>query len=114
MIAGDVLVVFHHLVDDTVRSKFDDTVRYGLDEFVVVRSEKNITLIKLQVVVECLDRFQVKVVSWSIKYKRICISGYIRAFVRPCNTFPSCHGYQSDVPCRLCSYDAYRLQSLGR
>ena len=36
VIAGDVFVVLHHLVDDTIWSKLDDTVRNGLDELVVV------------------------------------------------------------------------------
>ena len=55
MVAGDVFVVLHHLVDNTVWSELDDTVRNGLNELVVVRSKEHITLVELQVVVECLD-----------------------------------------------------------
>ena len=74
VVAGDVFVVLHHLVDDTVWSELDDTVRNGLNELVVVRSEKYITLVELQVVVERLDRFQVQVVGWSVKNQAVRIT----------------------------------------
>ena len=74
MVASDIFVVLHHLVDDAVRSEFDDTVGHGLDELVVVRSEEHITLIELQVIVECLDRFEVEVVGRRIENQAIGIA----------------------------------------
>ena len=40
----------------------------------VMRRKEYITLIKFQVVVECLDRFQIEVVSWCIKNQAVGIS----------------------------------------
>ena len=74
VVACDVFVVLHHLVDDTVWSELDDTVRNGLDELVVMRSEEHITLIELQVVVERLDRFEVQVVGWSVENQAVGIA----------------------------------------
>ena len=62
-VAGDVFVVFHHLVDDAIRSEFDDAVGDGLDELVVVTAEEHIAFIELQVVVECLDALEVEMVG---------------------------------------------------
>lgn len=36
VVGCDVFIVFHHLVYDTVRRKFDDTVRDSLNKFMVV------------------------------------------------------------------------------
>ena len=72
--AGDVFVVLHHLVDDTVRGKLDDAVGHGLDEFVVVRSEEHIALVELQVVVECLNGFQVEVIGRCIENQAVGIA----------------------------------------
>ena len=36
MIRRNVLVVAHHLVDDSIRSQFDDTVGHRFDKLVVV------------------------------------------------------------------------------
>ena len=36
VVGCDVFVVFHHLVDDTVRGQLDDAVGHRLDEFMVV------------------------------------------------------------------------------
>ena len=61
MVGSDVFIILHHLVDDAVRSQFDDTVCHCLDELVVVRREQDVSLIGLQVIVECLNGLQVKV-----------------------------------------------------
>ena len=74
VVACDVFVVLHHLIDDTVWSELDDAVRNGLNELVVVRSEKYITLVELQVVVERLDRFEVQVVGWSVENQAVRIA----------------------------------------
>ena len=74
MLARDIFIVFHHLVDDTIRSQFNDTVGYRLNELVVMRSKEYITLIELQVIVECLDRFQVEVVGRSIEDQAVGIA----------------------------------------
>ena len=37
MVGSDIFVIFHHLVNDTVRCQFDDAVGNGLDKFVVMR-----------------------------------------------------------------------------
>ena len=52
---GDVVVVVHDLVDDPPRGQLDDTVRYRLDELVVMAGEEDIALEDLQRVVEGLD-----------------------------------------------------------
>ena len=38
----DVVVVIHQFVDGSARCQFDDAVGHGLNEFVVVRGEKNV------------------------------------------------------------------------
>ena len=52
---GDVVIVVHDLVDDATRGQLDDTVRYRLDELVVMAGEEDIALEDLQRVVEGLD-----------------------------------------------------------
>ena len=52
---GDVVVVVHDLVDDPPWGQLDDTVRYRLDELVVMAGEEDIALEDLQRVVEGLD-----------------------------------------------------------
>ena len=37
MVGSDIFVIFHHLVNDTVRRQFDDAVGNSLDKFVVMR-----------------------------------------------------------------------------
>ena len=39
----------------------------GLNKFVVMRREEDISFVRLQVVVECLDRFQVQMVGRSVQ-----------------------------------------------
>ena len=63
MIRSNIFVIFHHLVDDTVRCQFDNAVGNRLDKLVVMRREKDVSPVRLQVVVECLDRFQIQVVA---------------------------------------------------
>ena len=55
------------LIDDTVRSQLDDTVRHGLYELVVMAGEQDISLECLQCIIEGLDGFQVQVVGRSIQ-----------------------------------------------
>ena len=43
MVGSDIFVIFHHLVDDTVRCQFDDTVGNRLDKLVVMRREKDVS-----------------------------------------------------------------------
>ena len=52
---GDVVVVVHDLVDDPPWGQLDDTVRYRLDELVVMAGEEDIALEDLQRIVEGLD-----------------------------------------------------------
>lgn len=52
---GDVVIVVHDLVDDAVWCQLNDTVRYRLDELMVVAGEEDIALEDLQRVVEGLD-----------------------------------------------------------
>ena len=39
MIAGNVLVILHHLVNDSVRSQLNDTVGHGFNKLMVVAGE---------------------------------------------------------------------------
>ena len=52
---GDVVIVVHDLVDDTVWCQLNDTIRYRLNELMVVAGEEDIALEDLQRVVEGLD-----------------------------------------------------------
>ena len=52
---GDIVIVFHHLVDDAVGCKFDYAVAHGLDKLVVVTRHQDDALKRLQRVVECLN-----------------------------------------------------------
>ena len=52
---GDVVVVVHHLIDDTDWSEFDFTVANGLDKFVVVARHQHNALEGLERVVERLN-----------------------------------------------------------
>ena len=52
---GDVVVVVHHLIDDTVWCEFDFTVADGLDKFVVVARHQHNALEGLERVVERLN-----------------------------------------------------------
>lgn len=70
---GDVVVVVHDLVDDPPWGQLDDTVRYRLDELVVMAGEEDIALEDLQRVVEGLDALQVEVVRGAIEYQHIGI-----------------------------------------
>ena len=45
-----------------------------LNELVVMRSEEHITLVELQVVIECLDRLEVEVVSRSVENQAVGIA----------------------------------------
>ncbi|CDB70671.1 unknown [Bacteroides cellulosilyticus CAG:158] len=66
MVRSDVFVIFHHLINNTIRSQLDNTVGNGLYELVVMRREKDIALIRLQVIIECLDGLQIKMIGRSI------------------------------------------------
>ena len=72
-VAGDVFVVLHHLVDDAIRSEFDDAISYGLDEFVVVAAEEDIAFVEFQVVIERLDALKVEVVGGGVEDKTVGI-----------------------------------------
>ena len=74
VVGSDVFIILHHLVDDAVRGQFDDTVCHCLDELVVVRREQDISFIGLQVIVECLDGFQVKVIGRRIQNETVGIT----------------------------------------
>ena len=74
MIRSDIFVIFHHLVDDTVRSQLDNAVGNRLNKFVVMRREEDISLVRLQVVVESLNRFQVQVIGRSIQNQTVRIA----------------------------------------
>ena len=66
MIRSDVFILFHHLINNTVRSQLDNTVGNGLYELVVMRREQDIPSIRLQVIIECLDGLQIKMIGRSI------------------------------------------------
>ena len=73
LVAHDVVVVIHEFVNGTVGGKFDDTISNGLDKLVVMAGKEDIALVLLQVVVECLDAFQVQVVGGSVQDKAVGI-----------------------------------------
>ena len=73
LVAGDVFIIFHHLVDDAIRGELDDAVGHGLDEFVVVTAEEHIALVELQVVVECLDALEVEMVGGCVEDEAVGI-----------------------------------------
>ena len=66
MVRSDVFVIFNHLINNTVRSQLDNTVGNGLYELVVMRREQDIPSIRLQVIIECLDGLQIKMIGRSI------------------------------------------------
>lgn len=66
MVRSDVFIIFHHLINNTVRSQLDNTVGNGLYELVVMRREQDIPSIRLQVIIECLDGLQIKMIGRSI------------------------------------------------
>ena len=70
---GDVVIVVHDLVDDATWGQLDDTVRYRLDELVVMAGKEDIALEDLQRVVEGLDALQVEVVRGAVEYQHIGI-----------------------------------------
>ena len=70
----DVVFVVHELVNRAVGRKFDDAVGYGVDKFVVVRSEEDVTLVEFQVVVKRLDTFHVQVVGGRVKNQAVRIA----------------------------------------
>ena len=70
IVAVQVFIVGGNLVDHTIWCQFDDTVGNGLNKFVVMRREEDISFVRLQVVVECLDRFQIQVVGRSIHWNQ--------------------------------------------
>ena len=63
VVAVDVVVVLHELVDVSLGGELDDAVGYGLDELVVVGCEEDVALVLLEVVVERLDGLEVEVVG---------------------------------------------------
>lgn len=63
----DVVVVIHELVDSSLRCELNDSVGYGLDKLVVVAREEYIALEANEVVVECLNTLEVKVVGRGIE-----------------------------------------------
>ena len=65
-LAADVFIVFHQFVNGADWRQFYDAGCNRLDELVVVAAEKNVSLEKLEVVVESLDAFQIKVVGGGI------------------------------------------------
>ena len=65
MVRSDVFIIFHHLINNTVRSQLDNTVGNGLYELVVMRREQDIPSIRLQVIIECLDGLQIKMIGRS-------------------------------------------------
>ena len=71
MVAGNVLVVFHHLVDNAVGSEFDDTVGYGFDKLVVMAGEQDVAFEQLQVVVESLDAFQIQMICRGVQNETV-------------------------------------------
>ena len=46
-IRSDVFIVFHHLVNDTIRCQFNNTVRHRFNKFVVVGREQHLSLIHI-------------------------------------------------------------------
>ena len=73
VVGSNVLVIFHHLVDDTIRSQFNHTISNGLNKFVVMRREEDITFVSLQIVIECLNRLQVEMIGRSIENQTVGI-----------------------------------------
>ena len=74
MIGRDIVIILHHLVDDSVGRQFNDAIGHGLDELMVVRSKKDVSLVNLQVIVESLDGLQVQVVGRRVQNKAIGVA----------------------------------------
>ena len=51
MVGRDVVIILHHLIDNAIRSEFDDAIGYGLDKFMVVAGKEYVSTILLQIVV---------------------------------------------------------------
>ena len=62
LLVVDILIVSSELVDGTLRSKLYDAVSHGVDELMVMAGKDNVALEVYQIVVECLNAFQVEVV----------------------------------------------------
>ena len=71
VVASNVLVVFHHLVDNAVGGELDDAVGYGFDELVVMAREQDVAFEQFQVVVESLDALQIQMVCRSVQNEAV-------------------------------------------
>lgn len=60
---GNIVVIVHHFVDYTIRSKFYDPVTYRFNKFVVMRRQQDISFKRAQRIVKCLNGFQVKMIG---------------------------------------------------
>ena len=74
MAVADVIVVFHHLVNHSVGTDFDNAVAYGLNELVVVRRHQHVALELDQRVVERLNRLKVEVVGRGVEDEDIGVT----------------------------------------
>ena len=74
VVAGNVLVVFHHLVDNAVGGEFDDTVGYGFDELVVMAGEQDVAFESIQAfnnnLMLPLNSFRLLLKAWMLSKSR--------------------------------------------
>ena len=69
-----IVLVGHEFVDGAVGRQLNDAVGYGVDKLMVVRSEEDVAAEALQVVVECLNRLHVEVVSRRVEDETVGIA----------------------------------------
>ena len=74
LLVVNVIIVIHEFIDSAGWRKLYDTICYSLNKFVVMRRKQDVSSIRFQVVVECLDRFQIQVVGRSVQNQTVRIA----------------------------------------
>lgn len=63
----DIVFVAHQFVNSAIRRQFNDAVGNSVDKLMVVAGEEDVSLVELQIIVECLDAFHIQVVGRRVK-----------------------------------------------
>lgn len=70
----DIVFVAHQFVNSAIRRQFNDAVGNSVDKLMVVAGEEDVSLVELQIIVECLDAFHIQVVGRRVKNQAISIA----------------------------------------
>lgn len=88
----DIVFVAHQFVNSAIRRQFNDAVGNSVDKLMVVAGEEDVSLVELQIIVECLDAFHIQVVGRRVKNQQLALRSCILAIIQrifspPDNTF---------------------------